>query len=195
MRRKIYKIKEQKQQMQGLHIQFIPCGPIKVLKYVVMCSGLVRFSHVEWWLCMVEARASFMFSSHDNRSAGMRTGSMGRNGMTRKLHSIGTRWAFFGDMAAWTWSWRRDRSWKHRFQRNNPYLHPLFFLSIKNPTSTVEENDCCDSLNNFEKSHDDLGWVKQTGDNKIDQYFYVSNMKIYGGERSPVIYEYCHWHD
>ena len=52
----------------------------------------------------------------------------------------------------------------------------------------MEENDCCDSLNNFEKSHDDLGWVKQTGDNKIEQYFYVSNMKIYGGERSPVIY-------
>ena len=157
MRRKIYKIKEQKQQMQGLHIQFIPCGPIKVLKYVVMCSGLVRFSDVEWWLCMVEARASFMFSSHDNRSAGMQTGSMGRNGMTRKLHSIGTRWAFFGDMAAWTWSWRRDRSWKNRFQRNNPYLHPLFFLSIKNPTSTV-------GLDTQNKN------------------------KIYGGERSPVIY-------
>ena len=47
MRRKIYQTKEQKQQMQGLHIQFIPCGPIKVIKYVVMCSGLVRFSDVE----------------------------------------------------------------------------------------------------------------------------------------------------
>ena len=43
VRRKIYKNKQHK---KGLHIQFIAYGLIKVLKYVVMCPGLVRFSDV-----------------------------------------------------------------------------------------------------------------------------------------------------
>ena len=43
VRRKIYKNKKHK---EGPHIQFIAYGLIKVLKYVVMCPGLVRFSDV-----------------------------------------------------------------------------------------------------------------------------------------------------
>nr|CAN78465.1 hypothetical protein VITISV_025102 [Vitis vinifera] len=34
----------------------------------------------------------------------------------------------------------------------------------------------------------ELGPEGGTGDDQIEQYFYVGNMKIYGGERSPVIY-------
>uniref|UniRef100_F6I5A5 Uncharacterized protein n=1 Tax=Vitis vinifera TaxID=29760 RepID=F6I5A5_VITVI len=88
---------------------------------------------------------------HDNRRGGGWAWPRGRQGVACKVLVDHARGAFAGNSGAWTWGRRRNWTRLQRLQDNiNSFLLPLFFLSIRNPTSMVwldtqKKNNCSDS--------------------------------------------------